>query len=273
MNKFSKDKFNIEKEKLQHEKEVFMESAHRTKADVKDNIKKAKKTKVVISILKLILLIGIVVAIPVYIWLFQQNFMSQFTSFQDIVKFLKNYETESVYIYIGIQIIQIVISVIPGQAFQFAAGYLYGAFPALIYSWIGASIGTLLSFYLAKLLGRDALHLFFGEERMNYFIERLNSKKSYIIVFLIYLIPGLPKDMVSYAAGLSEIKFKAFIILSLIGRTPGMAGSLLIGALYYKKEYVLMGIIVGVAIIAFITCIICRKKLSGIIERFYEKIV
>lgn len=277
MEDFNKQK---RREKIKHEKDVLKESAHRTresahraKEDVKVNIKQAKKAKVVLSLLKLALLVLIVIAVPLYMWFFQRDTITQFNSMKDIVQFLETYKTQSIFVYIGIQVAQIVISVLPGQGFQFAAGYLYGAIPALIYSWIGATIGTLLSFYLAKILGRDALHLLFGEERMNYFIERLNNKRAYTIVFLIYLIPGLPKDMVSYAAGASEIKFKAFLILSLIGRTPGMAGSILIGAFYHKGDYVPMIIIGILAIIAFIFCIIYRKKISNLIERFYEKIV
>ena len=104
------------------DKESFKENAHKTKDQVKQNIKKAKKTKLILSILKLTLLIGIVIAVPVYIYFYQQDFINQFKSFNDVIAYLEQYKFESVFIYIGIQILQIVISIIPGQAFQFAAG-------------------------------------------------------------------------------------------------------------------------------------------------------
>lgn len=143
----------------------------------------------------------------------------------------------------------------PDRPFQFAAGYLYGFIPGLLFSCIGAVIGTSISFFLAKLLGKDAVHLFFGEERMAYFLERLNSKRAYTIVFLLYVIPGLPKDVVSYAAGISEMKFKPFLILSLLGRIPGMAGSLLIGAFYMKEHYIGMAIVAVLAVCGFRLCV------------------
>ncbi|MGC2872970.1 TVP38/TMEM64 family protein [Ihubacter sp. rT4E-8] len=254
------------------DKETIRENAHRTKDEVKDNLKKAKKTKVLLSILKLTVLFAIVVAIPVYVYFFQKDFLAQFKSFDDIIVFLRYYEMESIFVYIGIQVLQIVISVIPGQAFQFAAGYLYGFIPGLLFSCVGAVVGTTISFYLAKLLGKDAVHLFFGEERMAYFLDRLNSKRAYTIVFLLYVIPGLPKDVVSYAAGVSEMKFKPFLILSLLGRIPGMAGSLLIGAFYMKKHYIGMAVVAALAVIAFILCIIYRKKINKYLDRFYDKI-
>ena len=254
------------------DKESFKENAHKTKDQVKQNIKKAKKTKLILSILKLTLLIGIVIAVPVYIYFYQQDFINQFKSFNDVIAYLEQYKFESVFIYIGIQILQIVISIIPGQAFQFAAGYLYGFFPGLLFSVIGAFLGTTLSFYLARLLGKSALHLFFGEEQMTYFIERLNSKRAYMIVFLLYLIPGLPKDVVSYAAGVSEMKFKAFMAFSMAGRIFGISGSLLIGALYFHHHYIGMGIIAVVAVVAFVLCIIYRKNINRYLDKFYDRV-
>lgn len=254
------------------DKETWKENAHKTREEVKANIKREKKTKVVLSVLKLLILVGIVVAIPLYIYFYQQDFIRQFESFEDIIAYLEKYRFESIFIYIGIQVLQIIISIIPGQAFQFAAGYLYGFIPGLAFSVIGAFLGTLISFYLAKVLGKDAVHLFFGQERTSHFIKRLNSKRAYTIVFLIYLIPGLPKDVVSYAAGVSEMKFKAFIAFSMAGRIFGMAGSLLIGAFYFKEHYIGMGIIAAVAVVAFILCIIYRKKIDGFLDKFYDKV-
>ncbi len=171
------------------------------------------------------------------------------------------------------QIIQIVISIIPGQVFQMAAGYLYGFWPALLFAMAGAILGTSISFTLAKVLGRDFLHIFFGEEKMSYYIERINSKKMYAIVFFLYLIPGIPKDMVSYAAGVSEIKFKPFVIVSAIGRLPGMVGCLLMGDMMMEENYAGAIVIGFFAIVAFCVCIAFRKKIQVLLDKFYQKII
>ncbi len=228
--------------------------------------------KKLIPVLKLFLLLVIVVAIPLYIFLYHHEMIDRFDNFDEVIAFLEYYQWQSILIYIGIQMMQIVISVIPGQAFQFAAGYMYTFFPGLLFSLIGAVLGTTVSFYLAKVLGKDAVHLFLGEEKTSYYVERLNSRKAYTIVFLIYLIPGIPKDVVSYAAGISEMKFKPFLVFSLIGRIPGMAGSLLIGALYMREHFVLMAIVTVLAVCAFVLCILFRSGLHDYIDRFYDKI-
>ena len=153
-----------------------------------------------------------------------------------------------------------------------AAGYIYGFWPALLFAMTGAVAGTAISFMLAKALGRDFLHIFFGEEKMSYYIERLNSKKMYAIVFFLYLIPGIPKDMVSYAAGVSEIKFKPFLIISALGRLPGMIGSLIMGCMLVEENYAAAIVIGFFAVATFCVCIALRKKIQVLLDRFYEKI-
>ena len=240
-----------------------------------ENIKKAEKEnkrRVILSVVKISMLVLIVVGIPLYLWFFHGDWIKSIENIDDVVAFLEKYETQSIFVYIGLQIVQIVISIIPGQVFQMAAGYIYGFWPALLFAMTGALLGTTLSFMLAKALGRDFLHIFFGEEKMSYYIERLNSKKMYAIVFFLYLIPGIPKDMVSYAAGVSEIKFKPFIIISALGRLPGMIGCLLMGDMMMEENYT-GAVIIGVfAVIAFALCIIFRKKIHGLLDKFYEKI-
>lgn len=226
-----------------------------------------------VPIVKLLLLLGIVIAIPGNILLYHHEMIDRFESFEDIILFLDQYHWQSILIYILIQAIQVIVSVIPGQAFQFAAGYLYTFFPGLLFSLIGAALGTWVSFSLAKVLGKDAVHLFIGEQKTAYYVERLNSKKAYAIVFLLYLIPGLPKDIVSYAAGVSEMKFKPFFTFSMMGRVPGMAASILIGALYMHHHYVWMGIVTVMAVGTFAAGVMYRKKLQTYLDRLYNRVM
>lgn len=228
--------------------------------------------KKLITIAKLLLLIAIAAGVPLYLCFGNHDIFTHFKSVEDVVLFLQQHERESIPIYLGLQVLQIVICVIPGQAFQIAAGYMYPFLLALLLAMSGAVIGSTITFFLAKLLGRDFLHLFFGEEKMSYYIARLNSKKAYTLVFFLYLIPGIPKDVVSYASGASEMRFKPFIILSSIGRLPGMAGSLLVGKLLEGEHYVGFFAVLLLAAIAFILCVLFRNKINQWLDKIYEKL-
>ena len=108
---------------------------------------------------------------------------------------------------------------------------------------------------------------------MSYYIERLNSRQAYTIVFFLYLIPGLPKDMISYAAGASEMRFKPFLLLSAVGRLPGMIGCLLMGTMVENGNYTGVIILAVLAVIACGLCLFYRKKINAWLDKMHKKIV
>ena len=237
----------------------------------KDKLRKRYKT--ISAILKLLLLLIILVGLPLYIYFCQHQIIEQFSSLEQVEAFFDKYKTQSIFVYLALQILQIIICVLPGQGLQFAAGYMYGFWMGYVWSLVGALIGTVISYYLAKILGHDAMHMIFGEERIQELLVTFNSKKAMILVFLFYLIPGLPKDLCSYVAGLSEMKLKAFLIISLVGRSPAMMGSLLIGRLVNIGGYTGAIIIACVAIVLFSLGVIMRKRLLIWIDMAYDKLM
>lgn len=266
------DELKAERKKiLEKTKEYTKQDFHVGIQNLKES-EKAHRRKVILSVIKIFVLVLIVIGIPLYLYFFHLDFLKEFKDVDAIVALLNQHKSKSIIIYISFQVIQIVISVIPGQVVQMAAGYLFGFWQALLFALTGAVIGTSISFGLAKLLGRDFLHIFFGEEKMSYYIKRLNSKRAYTLVFFLYLIPGLPKDMISYAAGASEMRFKAFITLSTVGRFPGMIGCLLMGTMAESENYVGVGIIGAVAIVVCMFCLIFRKKINTKLDKIYEKL-
>ena len=197
--------------------------------------------------------------------------LSGFKSIDEAVAFLRNYRSLSVPAYFTAEILQIVVSVLPGQLFQMAAGYLFGFVPGLIYTLIGAVLGTVITFVLARVLGSDAVHLMLGEERSKHYMTLLNSRKAYVITFLIYLIPGIPKDTVCYVAGVSEMKMLPFVIISVAGRMPAMAASVIFGAMYMRHDYTGMIIVAVIVAVVVLICILKRRQIIGRVDRLYEK--
>ncbi len=237
----------------------------------KDKLK--KRFKIFSAVFKLLLLLTIIIGVPAYIFFFDHEVIDRFSSIEDIEAFFNEYKTQSVLIYLGLQILQIIICVIPGQGLQFVAGYMYGFWLGYLYSLIGACIGSIITYYIARILGHDAMVLFFGEERVNKNLETMNSKKAVILVFIIFLIPGVPKDLMNYIAGISEMKLKPFLVVSLIGRSPAMMGSLLVGRQVEVGNYTAAIIIAVIAVILFLLGIILRKKITVYMDKAYDKLM
>ena len=227
----------------------------------------ANNNRKIIAILKLILLVLIVAGIPAFIYLkYGSGAFSKDTASR-VIEYLKQNRSIAFLLIIGLQVIQVVVCFLPGQPIQFAASYMFGVGRGFLLSITGAVIGTTISFFLAKLLGSEAMHIFFGEEKVKEYQRRLNSGRGLMLAFLIYLIPGVPKDLVSYAAGISEMKFRPFLLVATVGRSPAMLGSLLLGYFYGDQNYRAMIALAVIIIIILLICFIKRDSIIGFLDR------
>ena len=122
-------------------------------------------------------------------------------------------------IFIGLQALQVVIAPIPGQLTGILGGYLFGQWGGLFYSTIGLSLGSLTAFAVARGLGARYIQRFVSPDiwrKLGFIVEAEGT----ILCFVIFLIPGLPKDMACYLFGLSPMPFWVFALISTLGRIP-----------------------------------------------------
>lgn len=123
-------------------------------------------------------------------------------------------------VFIALQMIQVLIAPIPGQVTGLVGGLLFGTALGVLYTTIGATIGFTLIFVLSRRLGRPFVEKFVGErtlERLDY----LSGRTGALLLFVIYLLPAFPDDVISFAAGLTRIPLQILIAVSLAGRLPG----------------------------------------------------
>lgn len=223
------------------------------------------------AIIKLLLLAFIIIGVPLILYLNYRDTLFNTAWLKQLPTYLMRYKGAASLVLIGLQVLQVIICIVPGQPIQFAASYMFGVLRGYLISIAGAVIGATVSFYISRVLGSDAMHVLFGEEKIENYRRKLNSGKGLMAVLLIYLIPGVPKDLVSYAAGISEMRFRTFIIVSTIGRSPGMLGSLLLGHFFGKGNYKAIAVLAVITVIILVICAIKRKELVSILDRFEEK--
>jgi uncharacterized membrane protein YdjX (TVP38/TMEM64 family) len=119
-----------------------------------------------------------------------------------------------------LQALQVVISPIPGEATGFLGGYLFGEWLGLVYSTIGLTFGSVVAFWVGRWLGEHYVRNLVSKEtwnRLGFIVEAEGA----ILCFIVYLIPGLPKDMMCYLFGISPMPLWIFALVSGIGRIPG----------------------------------------------------
>lgn len=135
-------------------------------------------------------------------------------------RFLREWSVLAPFVFICLQALQVIISPIPGEATGFLGGYLFGEWLGLVYSTIGLTIGSLVAFWVGRLLGARYVRGLVRQqtwEKLGFIVEAEGT----ILCFIIYLIPGLPKDIVCYLFGISPMPFWVFAVASTLGRIPG----------------------------------------------------
>lgn len=115
---------------------------------------------------------------------------------------------------------QVLIAPIPGQVVGLIGCYLFGPFLGLMYTIIGATVGFTLIFFLARKLGRPFVERFVDKIFLDKF-DYLTKDKGVWVFFFIFLLPAFPNDIISSIAGLTAIRIRTLVLISLAGRLTG----------------------------------------------------
>lgn len=180
--------------------------------------------------------------------------------------FLLSYGNISVLIFILFQILQVVIAVIPGEFMQLAGGYIYGPFLGSLYSSFGILLGSVIVFYTVRIFGFTIIKLFVSEQDLQKFDFLLNNEKSEIAMFVLFIIPGLPKDILTYIAGLTPIKPRKFFIITTIARFPSLFVSSYVGSSLQGKQYTEAIVISVLAVVILIIVYLKKDKIISYIK-------
>lgn len=141
------------------------------------------------------------------------------------------------FLILGIQILQVVIAFIPGEPVELLAGVLFGAWGGLLLCLLGIVLASSAIFFTVRRFGYPLVLRLFGKEKIRDFKFLNNSEKVEIVTFILFLIPGTPKDMLTYLAGISGIKPSRFLLLSVFARIPSIVTSTTMGATMSRGDW------------------------------------
>ena len=159
---------------------------------------------------------------------------------------------------------QVVIAVVPGEPFEIAAGYAFGYLWGTVLFMIGAVIGSAVIFFFVRRYGQGFCDLFFDRKKLSELKFLKNTKRNKVLYFIVFALPGTPKDMLSYFAGLSDMSFWHWMLISTLGRIPALITSVIGGGAIGEGNYVTAMTAFGIALAVsaagyLIYCLIIRK--------------
>ncbi len=168
------------------------------------------------------------------------------------------------------QLFQVLFAPIPGEASGFIGGYLFGTARGFLFSSIALTAGSWLNFIIGRFLGKRYIRKLIPAVHLTRF-DTILKRQGIIIIFLLFIFPGFPKDYLCLFLGLSAIPAKVFILLAAIGRMPGTFMLSLQGASISEQNYPLFALVIGISLVIVFFAYRHREFLYQWVERFNNK--
>ena len=140
-------------------------------------------------------------------------------------------------LFTGMVILQVIVAVIPGEPLEIAAGYTFGAVEGTILCVLGTFLGGILVFLLVRRFGLRAVEIFFSPEKLQRLRFLHNERRLARWVFLIFFLPGTPKDVMCYFVGLTSMPLRTWALISAVARLPSIITSTVGGNALGMGEY------------------------------------
>ena len=184
----------------------------------------------------------------------------------ELKRFILSFGAYSPLAYILLQIIQVIVAPIPGGAIEFLGGYLFGVKAGFVYSMIGLMFGSWAAFSLARIFEKMAVEKFVSERTRKKF-DYLVEHEGVILSFILFLLPGFPKDALCYILGLTPMHLGIFLIISTIGRIPGTLIATLQGAKAFEHQYYTFGILLGGSALVILVFYIYHEEIHHLVKK------
>jgi uncharacterized membrane protein YdjX (TVP38/TMEM64 family) len=173
-------------------------------------------------------------------------------------------------VFMGIQVLQVIFAPVPGEATGFIGGYLFGVLKGFIYSSMALAVGSWINFSIGRFLGVRWVRQMIPTAKFEKFDSML-KRQGIVVLFLLFVFPGFPKDYLCLFLGLSTLPLKVFILLATVGRMPGTFLLSLQGKYLFEKNYIVLGIVAAVCAILAFVIYRYRENLYLWIERYNNK--
>ncbi|MBL8965673.1 MAG: TVP38/TMEM64 family protein [Spirochaetaceae bacterium] len=167
--------------------------------------------------------------------------------------------------FVGLQFLQVLLFVIPGEIVQVAGGYVFGFWEGTLLSVIGITLGSVANFLVGRLLGRPFVESVFRKEKIEDLERVTASGRAAAGFFLLFVIPGIPKDALCYLAGISRLSLPMFFAISMIGRLPGILGSSFMGSATFEGSYRAALVVLAVSSSLFFFGLVFKEKIVALL--------
>ena len=184
-----------------------------------------------------------------------------------LVERVRNAGPAGVLMLLGMQFLQVVVAFIPGEVVQLAAGLMFGPLWGALIILVGCALSSSIIYLLVHKLGAPFVQSMVSTEHLGKFKEFEKTGKLEIIVFILFLIPGLPKDVFTYLVPLTNLPLKKFIALTTVGRIPGVLASTYTASGLAEGQILGPVVVIGIVAIVAVFAIVFRDRIMDAFGR------
>lgn len=219
--------------------------------------------------LSLVASIVLIVVYMIYFILVKTNIIDQITSFEDLRQLILNFGGWGILTYIIINLLQCVIIPIPTTLTVLVGTAIYGPLKAFMYATIGVILGSSIAFCIGRYCSRPVVNWIFGKEKIDKYQNMLNNRTG-LLLFVTLALPFFPDDLICMLAGVTNIRFFKFLIISIVARGFGLATISFLGS-GKIIPFSGWGIVVWIALaISLLAILILALKKRGSIKNFFN---
>jgi uncharacterized membrane protein YdjX (TVP38/TMEM64 family) len=219
-----------------------------------------------------------IVAFPAFIaavlfgaWYFREPLTAVFRTPEALGAWIDERREIGAAIYVLVQTFQVAVFIVPGEVVQIAGGYLFGVWLGTLLSVLGIGIGSSINFVVGRLFGEPFVRTVLGPRRMARLEHVSHSPRARLGFFLLFVIPGLPKDVLCYFGGIAPFRFATFLALSMAGRLPAIVGSTVMGGAAREESWLVSGALLVLAIVFLVVGLRYHERLTDLIERWSSR--
>lgn len=166
--------------------------------------------------------------------------------------------------YLALVVLQIVVAVIPGEPFEILGGYAFGSLWGTVLYLAASAAGGMLVFLSVRRWGMRFVRIFFSEEKLGSVRFLHRSPRRDLLFLLLFLIPGTPKDILCYVAGLTDMRWQRWLLICSVGRLPSVITSTVggdaIGGRDYRAALIVFAIAAVISLVGLIVYrVICKR--------------
>ena len=232
---------------------------------------------------RVVAIISLIIAVALFLWLgFYLTDIILFSidegggvmnTAQNFKELIEGYGKWGVIVAFAIQVLQVVVSPIPGEVIEVGMGLCFGWLGGTLLCLLGGALAAAMIMLFVKKFGIKAVELFVSADKINELKFINNEKKLKRTVFWLYLIPGTPKDPLIFFFGLTKISIFDFVWIQTLARIPSVVTSAIAGEQATKQNFLVTIIIFAVTgVMALIGMFFYRKIISHKQNTTHEKI-